>query len=85
MSLSPLPDPEPDDGDQYKAFDDLYGNNENSEEHHPSFKQSEAKNNGIPFPPSAQSANNTSTVIQCHKCDKWRLVYSKKLMCSALT
>lgn len=59
MSLSHLPDPVPDDSDHYKAFDDLYGKNETSEEHRPSLKQSEAKNSGMPFSPSAQSTNNT--------------------------
>ena len=66
-SLNHLPDPVPDDDDHYKAFDDLYGKSEMSKEYHPPLKQSEAKNSGMPFSPSAQSANNTSTVIQCHE------------------
>ena len=79
-SLNHLPDPVPDDDDHYKAFDDLYGKSETSEEYRPSLKQSEAKNSGMPFSPSAQSANNTNTVIQCHECDKWRLIYSKNAL-----
>ena len=77
-SLNHVPDPVPDDSDYYKAFDDLYGETETSEEHRPSLKQSEAKNSCMPFSPLAQSANNTNTIIQCHECDKWRLFYSKK-------
>ena len=78
-SLNHLPDPGPEDGYHYKSFDHLYRNNETIE-HHPSLKQSEAKSSGMPFSPSKQSANNTNTVIQCHKCDKWRLVYSKNAL-----
>lgn len=70
----------PENDDHYKAFDSLYGKVETSEEHRPSLKQSKAKNSGMPFSPSAQSANNTNTVIQCHECDKWRLVYSKNAL-----
>ena len=79
-SLNHLPDPVPDDSDHYKAFADLYGETETSKENRPSLKQSEAKKSARPFSPSAESANNTNTVIQCHECDKWQLVYSKNAL-----
>ena len=74
-SLSHLPDPVPE-GIDFKA---VYGV-ATSEEHRPSLKGLEGKSSGIPFTPTAQFAKNVSIVIQCHECDKWRLIYSKNVL-----
>ena len=29
------------------------------------------------FTPTAQYARNVTLIIQCHECEKWRLIYSK--------
>ena len=74
-----LPDPIPD-GEHYKDFKSLYGKVEISEEHRPSLKEVENKSSRMPFTPTAQFAKNASTVIQCHECDKWRLIYCKNVL-----
>ena len=35
----------------------------------------------MPFTPTAQFAKNV-IVIQCHECEKWRLIYSKTVLSS---
>ncbi len=64
-----LPDPVPN-GEHFKPFEELYGKVETTDVYRQSLKENEAKSSGMPFPPSAQSAKNTKTVIQCHECDK---------------
>ena len=76
-TLSHLTDPVPE-GDRYKDFKALYGV-ATTEEHRPSLKGLEGKSSGIPFTPTAQFAKNVGIVIQCHECDKWRLIYSKNV------
>ena len=73
-SLHHLPDPVPD-GDRYKTFECLYGS-KTTEEHRPSLGESKGKGAGMPFTPTAQYANNVTLVLQCHECEKWRLIYS---------
>ena len=34
----------------------------------------------MPFTPTAQFAKNAGIVIQCHECDKWRLIYCKNVL-----
>ena len=36
----------------------------------------------MPIPSSAQNAKNTDTVIQCHECNKWQLLYTKNVLTS---
>ena len=31
----------------------------------------------MPFTPTVQYAKNVTLIIQCHECEKWRLIYSK--------
>lgn len=78
-SLHHLPDPVPD-SDHYKDFEHVYGKGETTEEHRPSLKEAEKKGSGIPFTPTAQFAKNVSLVIQCHECERWRLIYSKNAL-----
>ena len=78
-SIHHLPDPVPD-GDHYQDFSDLYGKGETTEQYRPSLSESEKKSSGIPFSPSAQSAKNVDLVIQCHECEKWRLIHSKHVL-----
>ena len=35
---------------------------------------------GMPFTPTAQFARNVDVVIQCHECEKWQLIYAKKVI-----
>ena len=70
-SLHHLPDPVPD-GDHYKKFENLYGST-TTEQHRPSLQECKGKC-GMPFTPTAQYANNVKLVLQCHECEKWRLV-----------
>ena len=82
INLHHLPDPIPD-GDHYKDFDQLYGKGETTEEHRPSLKEPGKTSSGIPFTPTAQFSKNVDRLIQCHECDKWRLIYSKKALNAA--
>ena len=34
----------------------------------------------MPFTPTAQFARNVDVVIQCHECEKWRLIYAKNVI-----
>ena len=43
----------------------------------PGTVEKENSKHRMPFTPSSQYAKNTSTVIQCVDCGKWRCVYSK--------
>ena len=58
----------------------LYGKDDTTEEHCPSKKLAEKKGNGMPFTPTAQYARNVDVVIQCHECEKWRLLYAKNVV-----
>lgn len=78
-SLHHLPDPMPD-GDLYREFEHLYGKCDTTEQHRPSLKEAEKKGSGMPFTPTAQFAKNVNLVIQCHECEKWRLIYSKNAL-----
>ena len=71
-----LPDPTPK-GEKYEDFETLYGSQTN-ESFCPSLAEAEQKSHGMPFPPSAQYAQNTGLVLQCDECGKWRVMYSKK-------
>ena len=77
LNLYHLPDPIPV-GDHYKDFDSMYGKEvETSEDHCPSKVEAVAKSGGMPFTPTAQTANNVKVVVQCCECEKWRLIYSR--------
>ena len=78
-SLHHLPDPIPN-GDHYLDFESLYGKDDTTEEHCPSKKLAEKKGSGMPFTPTAQYARNVDVVIQCHECEKWRLLYAKNVV-----
>ena len=58
----------------------LYGKDDTTEEHCPSKKLAEKKGSGMPFTPTAQYARNVDVVIQCHECEKWRLLYAKNVV-----
>ena len=76
-SLHHLPDPIPTTFD----FESLYGkDHDTTEEHCPSKKLAEKKGSGMPFTPTAQYARNVDVVIQCHECEKWKLLYAKNVV-----
>ena len=50
-----------------------------TEEHRPSMKLRDLqKGHGCPFSPTAQTAKNVGTVIQCEECGKWRCLHAGK-------
>jgi hypothetical protein len=79
-NLSHLPDPMPGDGERYKSFTDLYGQ-ETSEKFRPTMKDSSnAGGTGMPFRPSSQFAKNVEMVVLCSQCEKPRVLYSKNVV-----
>ncbi|ESO88715.1 hypothetical protein LOTGIDRAFT_165499 [Lottia gigantea] len=79
--LDHLPDPIPEPGSgSYQHFDDLYGKVETTEKFLPSAKATPEKGNKCPFNPTAQTAKNVGTVIQCADCGKWRCMHSKRML-----
>ena len=48
------------------------------EVHRPSLASSTNKSHGIPFIPSAQTANNVQEVIKCTECEKPRVLYAAR-------
>ena len=71
-ALSFLPDPIPENDRHYKSFSDVYGQT-TSEQHRPSLTKKPKQKIG--FTPSQQHVKNVGTLIQCEKCDKWRLMF----------
>ena len=56
----------------------MYGKEvETSEDHCPSKVEAVAKSGGMPFTPTAQTANNVKVVVQCCECEKWRLIQDR--------
>ena len=50
-----------------------------TEEHCPSMKIRDLqKGHGCPFSPTAQTAKNVGTVVQCEECGKWRCLHAAK-------
>ena len=50
-----------------------------TEEHRPSLKGRDLpKGHGCPFNPSAQTAKNVGSVIQCEECEKWRCLHAAR-------
>ena len=76
-----LPDLTPKWG-KYEEFHTLYGSQTN-ESYRPWLAEAECKSDGVPCPPSAQHARSTGLVIQCDKCRKWWLLYSRKKIVKA--
>lgn len=66
----------------YKDFEAMY-EKDTSENHCPSKIQALAKSGGMPFTPTVQTANNVRLILQCHECEKWRLIYSKHALTSS--
>jgi hypothetical protein len=79
-NLAFIPDPEPENGDKYKTFDELYGK-PTTEKYRPSLIQKNAGNtHGVPFSPTSQTAKNVSIVIYCSECDRPRVLHSKHVV-----
>lgn len=51
---------------------------ETTEEYLPSAKAALEKGHKCPFNPTAQTAKNVGTVIQCEDCGKWRCMHAQK-------
>jgi len=51
---------------------------ETTEEFLPSAKETLEKGHRCPFNPTAQTARNVGTVIQCQDCGKWRCLHSNR-------
>lgn len=81
--LHTFPDPVPGDDGHYKSFEDLFGT-DTTEEHCPSFKPKQSPGNllitsrghGMPFSPSAQTANRCKMTVRCIDCEKPRVIHA---------
>ena len=71
-----LPDPIPKD-DHYLPFEEVYSK-ETPEKFRQSLNPEKGKDQGIPFPSTAQTVKHVNQIVECEGCGKRRVVNSKK-------
>ena len=72
----PNPQPQNENKEKFKKFDEIYSKNTEQIAGKPS-KTAKLKEHKMPFSVTARGLNNTKLVIMCHECLKWRCMYAQ--------